>query len=186
MTLAGWEDLANDCRACRACPDLAASRSQVVVGTAPAGAALVLVGEAPGAAEDASGEPFVGRAGQLLDALLAEAGLDRSQLAILNALKCRPPGNRAPTAAELARCRGWLTAQLDLLAPSLVCALGRTAAAAFLGPQVRLGAARGRVHQVGGRRLLVTYHPSAALRFGPAGAPRAMLREDLARAAALV
>jgi uracil-DNA glycosylase len=146
---------------------------------------LAIVGEAPGAEEDAAGRPFVGRAGRLLDELMAEAGLDRRAIAVLNTLQCRPPGNRTPKPAELARCHGWLDRKLELLDPPLVLALGRTAAAWFLGNSISLAGVRGRVHEVGGRRVVATYHPSAAIRFGPAGAPRAGLREDLGFVAGL-
>jgi DNA polymerase len=158
----------------------------VVVGEAPAGARVALVGEAPGAQEDVAGRPFVGKAGQLLDTLLREAGLDRDQVAVVNVLKCRPPANRTPKRAEVERCRPWLDRQLDLIAPELVVALGLTAVGWFLGHGVRLGASRGVLHEVGGRRVLATYHPSAAIRFGPRGAPMAALREDLGHAARLL
>ncbi|HVQ94062.1 MAG TPA: uracil-DNA glycosylase [Mycobacteriales bacterium] len=150
------------------------------------GVPLVLVGEAPGADEDKAGRPFVGRAGRLLDELLAEAGLNRAELAVLNVLQCRPPGNRPPKPAEIARCRGWLDRKLELLHPGLVCALGRTAAGWFLGSGSTLAAARGRVHEVAGRRVIVTYHPSAAIRYGPNGEPIAGLRADLALIASLL
>lgn len=186
---ADWPELVAAAGHCVACPELAATRSTVVVGDLPAGgrpARLALVGEAPGADEDRAGRPFVGRAGRLLDQLLAEADLDRADVAVLNVLQCRPPGNRAPKPAEVARCRGWLDRKLELAAPVVVCALGRTAAAWFLGPGTALAAARGRVHEVAGRRVVVTYHPSAAIRFGPAGAPLAGLRADLALVAGLL
>jgi uracil-DNA glycosylase family 4 len=181
-----WPVLADVVRTCTACPELAATRTTVVVGEAPAGARLALVGEAPGAQEDLAGRPFVGKAGQLLDTLLAEAGVDRGSVAVLNVLKCRPPGNRAPKRPEVERCRPWLDRQLDLVDPELVVALGLTAVGWFLGRGVRLGASRGTVHDVGGRRVLATYHPSAAIRFGPRGAPMAALREDLEHASRLL
>lgn len=162
------------------------TRTQVVVGAAPPGARLVLVGEAPGVAEDRTGLPFVGAAGRLLDELLAGAGLDRARVAVLNTVKCRPPANRPPAPAELAACRSWLTDQLELIAPRLVVALGRTAAGWFLGPRPRLADLRGAPHQVAGRPVLVSYHPSAALRGGPRGAARGHLAADLGRAAELV
>jgi uracil-DNA glycosylase len=199
-----WSALAAEITACTACADLVAGRQRVVVGE-PAGGApaagglaagglaaggLALVGEAPGAAEDAAGRPFVGKAGQLLDRTLAEVGLDREQVAVLNVLKCRPPGNRAPKPGEVASCRPFLQRQLTLLAPSLVVALGLSAVTWFLGKRVTLAGARGAVHEVevAGRplRVLATYHPSAAIRFGPNGAPMAALREDLAYAAKMV
>jgi DNA polymerase len=183
-----WAELAAAVRECTACPELVAGRQQVVAGDVPPGgtARLALVGEAPGAAEDSAGRPFVGRAGRLLDELLAAAGLARDELAVLNVLRCRPPGNRAPRPDEAARCRGWLDRSLELVQPELVVALGRTAAVAFLGRGVRLADARGRVHHAGGHRVLVSYHPAAALRFGPAGLPRAALAEDLRLAAVLL
>jgi uracil-DNA glycosylase family 4 len=167
---------------CTACPELAASRTQVVPGVVPAGARLLLLGEAPGAQEDATGLPFVGRSGQLLDALLADAGLGRADVGVLNTLKCRPPDNRPPTRMESRTCRGWTERQLALAGPRVVVALGLSATRWFLGP-TSLAAVRGRLHDVGGVPVLPTYHPSAALRFGPAGEPRRLLREDLALAA---
>jgi uracil-DNA glycosylase family 4 len=181
-----WPELAAAARTCSACPELAASRTTVVVGDAPAGARLALVGEAPGAEEDRIGRPFVGKAGALLDRLLVEAGLDRSGIAVVNVLQCRPPGNRTPTTTEATRCRGWLERKLHLVGPELVVTLGLSAAAAFLGRGIRLASVRGEVHEVDGRRVLPTYHPSAAIRFGPNGAPLAALRADLRTAAALL
>ena len=182
-----WSALVAEIRGCTACAELAATRTQVVPGVRPdRPRPLLLVGEAPGATEDETGVPFAGRAGQLLDSLLAEVGLARDALAVVNVLKCRPPANRKPARAEVARCRPWLERQLELLDPALVLTLGGTAAEWFLGHGVRLGASRGVVHEVGGRRVVVTYHPSAALRFGPRGAPIAALREDLAWVAGLV
>lgn len=181
-----WPALAAAQRACVACPELVAARQHVVVGEAPPGARLALVGEAPGAAEDELGRPFVGKAGQLLDELLAAAGLPRTEVAVLNVLRCRPPRNRTPRPDEVARCRGWLDRSLELIQPRLVLALGLTAATTLLGKGVKLGASRGMTHQVGGWQVLVTYHPSAAIRFGPAGQPRAALAADLRLAAALL
>jgi len=184
--VASWPDLASAARTCVACPELVDTRTQVVPGEAPAQADVLLVGEAPGANEDLVGVPFVGRAGQLLDELLAEAGLDRPRVAVSNVLKCRPPANRKPRRAEVARCRPWLERQVALLRPRLVVALGGTAAEWFFGPTARITALRGTVHAYGEASLLVTYHPSAAIRFGPAGLPVAALREDLRTAARLL
>jgi uracil-DNA glycosylase len=184
-----WETLAGIARSCVACPELAAARQHVVVGDVPvSGRPLVaFVGEAPGATEDETGRPFVGRSGALLDLLLAEAGLDRADCAVLNIVKCRPPGNRTPKAPEVARCSGWLRRQLELLDPPAVVALGLSAAKWFLGPRIVLARARELApHPWNGRSLYVTYHPSAAIRFGPNGAPRAALAADLRRVAALV
>jgi DNA polymerase len=178
--------LADRARGCTACPELAGTRTHVVPGALPAGARLLVLGEAPGAQEDQSGLPFVGRSGQLLDALLTEVGADRADVGVLNTVKCRPPGNRPPTRAESATCRGWTSRQLELAAPAVVVALGLSAARWFLGPGT-LSSLRGRLHDVdlpgvGGLRVLPTYHPSAALRHGPQGEPRRLLREDLALA----
>jgi DNA polymerase len=184
-----WDALAAAARPCLACPELAASRQHVVVGDVPAGGRrplFALVGEAPGATEDETGRPFVGRSGALLDLLLAEAGLDRSAGAVLNVVKCRPPGNRTPKSFEVARCSGWLRRQLALLDPPVVVALGLSSAKWFLGPRTVLADVRGRPHEVDGRAVWATYHPSAAIRFGPNGAPRAGLAADLAAVAASV
>lgn len=185
--MTSWSEVAAQASACTRCDELVASRTTVVPGVAPAGARLLLVGEAPGAEEDQVGLPFVGRSGQLLDRLLTEAGLARSQVAVANVLKCRPPGNRAPRRAEVAACRPYLEAQLAALDPPVVVTLGSTAAAWFFGTSARIGVLRLREDlALDGRRLLVTYHPSAALRFGPRGEPARALAEDLGRAAALL
>ena len=175
------EVLAERARTCTACPELVATRTQVVPGCVPAGASLLLLGEAPGAQEDDSGLPFVGRSGQLLEQLLAEVGSSREEVAVLNTLKCRPPGNRPPSRLESRTCRGWTERQLSLAAPRVVVALGLSATRWFLGP-TSLAAVRGRLHDQDGYRVLPTYHPSAAIRFGPAGEPLRLLREDLALA----
>lgn len=181
---ASWDELAEVVRGCTACAELAASRTHVVVGDAPRGARLLLVGEAPGAQEDESGRPFVGRSGQLLDEALVEAGLTRAEVAVANVLKCRPPANRTPRRPEVVRCRPWLARQIALVDPAVVVTLGSVAAAEVFGPGARIGELRGREHEVDGRITLATYHPSAALRFGPRGAPALGLREDLGIAAA--
>ncbi len=117
-----WEDLHNTVRACTRCP-LHTSRTQTVFGVGDRDARLVFVGEAPGAQEDLQGEPFVGRAGKLLDAMLHAIGLQRTEIYILNILKCRPPNNRDPTPEEVQACSGYLEAQLKFLNPSLLVAL---------------------------------------------------------------
>jgi DNA polymerase len=187
-----WLSLASEIGACAACPELVATRTRVVVGDPPAYGVpgepvrLAFVGEAPGAQEDATGHPFVGKAGQLLDQLLTDSGLARAEVAVLNVVKCRPPRNRAPSAGEIARCRPYLQRQLDLLRPRLIVALGLTAVAWFLGRRTSLAAARGTLHRTAGWRVIATYHPSAAIRFGASGAPLAALREDLDFAARLL
>jgi uracil-DNA glycosylase len=181
-----WDELAARIAGCTLCAELAASRTNVVPGVRPPGARLVLVGEAPGAAEDLAGLPFVGRSGQWLDETLVAVGVARAEVAVVNVLKCRPPDNRKPRRAEVVACRPWLEAQLDLIAPALVVTLGGSAAEWFFGPGARIGALRGTVHAVRGRHVLVTFHPSAALRFGPRGQPALALAEDLALAARLL
>jgi len=180
-----WSALAQRMRGCVACPPLVATRHQVVVGAWPRGARLLLVGEAPGAAEDLGGRPFVGRGGQLLDALLADAGLDRDAVGVVNVLKCRPPANRTPTRAEIATCQPWLARQVELAAPAVVVTLGLTAGGWAFGPG-RLADLRGTVRSLGGRPALATYHPAAALRGGPTGIAATALASDLRTAAGLV
>lgn len=183
-----WDGLAVVALGCVACPELAATRTQVVPGVAPPTGSvdLLLVGEAPGATEDETGVPFVGKSGQLVDGLLRDAGLSRERLAVSNVVKCRPPKNRKPRRREVQRCRPWLARQITLANPRVVMALGGTAAEWFAGPGARITDLRERDLSYDGRPLLVTYHPSAALRFGPNGAPLAALRADLARAADLL
>lgn len=180
------QELAAAVRVCGVCPDLVASRTQVVPGVVPAEADVLFVGEAPGAQEDAVGEPFVGKSGQLLDSLLAEAGLLRGRVAVTNVVKCRPSANRKPRREEVARCRPWLNRQIEMQDPLVIVALGGTAAEWFFGPSARIATLRLSPQTHDGRRVLVTYHPSAAIRFGPAGMPLAALRADLAEAARLV
>ena len=186
-----WERLAVLASGCVACEELAATREHVVPGVLPDGAAgagrrLMLVGEAPGRQEDESGLPFVGRSGELLDTLLAEAGIARSEVIVANVLKCRPPGNRPPRRSEVQACRPWLVRQLELARPDVVVAMGSTAVTWFFGPGARIGALRGEQVARDGYLVMATFHPSAALRFGPRGRPMAALREDLARAVALL
>jgi DNA polymerase len=126
-------------------------------------AEVMVVGEAPGRFEDEQGRPFVGRAGRLLDQVLAAAGLVRDEVFITNVVKARPPGNRDPTRAEIAHWMPFLVQQLELIAPRLVVPLGRHALAHFA-PGVRIGEAHGRLLQVEGRALYPLYHPAAALR----------------------
>jgi uracil-DNA glycosylase len=173
-----WRSLVLAMSGCTACP-LAGSRNLVVPGVCPQRPRLLLVGEAPGAAEDAGGLPFVGRSGQLLDSMLAEAGIDRRAAAVCNVVKCRPPRNRPPRRLEAATCRPWLDRQVELADPEVVVTLGSTALSWALGPAARIGRVHGCVHPLGGRALVPTYHPAAALRFGPAGEPHAALRADL-------
>jgi uracil-DNA glycosylase len=181
-----WAELASLATGCQACPELVCSRSSVVGGVCPPDARVLFVGEAPGAAEDAAGVPFVGKSGQLLDRLLAEVGLVRDRVAVANVLKCRPPGNRKPRAVEVENCRPWLRRQIELADPAVVCTLGGTAAEWLFGRGVRLASLRAVPQMYEDRRIVATYHPSAAIRFGPAGVPMAALREDLELVARLV
>jgi DNA polymerase len=187
MSRREWDELAVAMSTCTAC-DLSLSRQRVVPGQYPPGARVLLVGEAPGREEDEGGQPFVGRSGRLLDELLAEAGLDRADMAVVNTVKCRPPANRTPRRLEAATCRPWLDRQVEAIDPAVVLTLGGSALAWAFGTGHRLRDLRGRVHTVGpaGRALVVTYHPAAALRFGPAGEPVAALRADLALVAGLL
>lgn len=176
--LSDWGALADAMAGCTACA-LAESRQRVVPGVNPSGARVLLVGEAPGRSEDEGGRPFIGRSGQLLDDLLAEVGLDRAELAVCNTVKCRPPDNRTPKRSELDTCRPWLDRQVEVIEPSVVVTLGGTALAWALGRGVRIGEVHGNVYERPGHVVVPTYHPSAALRFGPNGAPAQALRSDL-------
>lgn len=153
-------------RACTRC-ELHASRTRTVFGTGDPAARLMIIGEAPGADEDARGEPFVGRAGQLLNAMLRAIGLARDEVYIANILKCRPPRNRDPRPEEVAACSGYLDRQVALVAPELILAVGRVAAQNLLGVSTPIGRLRGGVvhrHPASGTPVLVTYHPAYLLR----------------------
>ncbi len=163
---ASLEELAQRVAACRAC-ELCQGRNQVVPGEGAPQARILFVGEAPGADEDRSGRPFVGRAGQLLTRIIEDGiGLPRGEVYIANILKCRPPGNRDPLPAEKAACTPFLEEQIRLLQPELLVALGRHAAGHLLATDASLSRLRGRLHQrpAGGPPVLVTYHPAYLLR----------------------
>jgi DNA polymerase len=145
------------------CP-LGATRTRFVFGTGNAHATLMLIGEAPGADEDAQGEPFVGRAGQLLNKILEAIGFRREDVYICNILKCRPPGNRKPAAEEVDLCLPYLRKQIALVNPAVILCLGLTAAENLLGTSESLTRLRGRVLDYQGIPLMVTYHPAALLR----------------------
>jgi len=149
---------------CQECP-LGQTRNKFVYGAGNPNADLMFVGEAPGADEDRLGEPFVGRAGQLLDKILAAIEFTRDDVYIANILKCRPPGNRDPQPDEMARCFPYLREQVSLIKPKLICALGRIAAQALLQTTTPLGRLRGKWHEYAGVPMMVTYHPAALLRF---------------------
>jgi uracil-DNA glycosylase family 4 len=149
---------------CTRCTELAATRTQTVFGVGPPDARLCFFGEAPGADEDASGEPFVGRAGQLLTKIIEACTLTREQVYILNVLKCRPPGNRPPHPDEVGNCRGFFERQFELIAPEFICCLGTSAAQALLKTTEPIGKLRGRWFSHGTAQVLCTYHPSYLLR----------------------
>jgi len=146
------------------CCDLCPKRTNAVPGEGNPRAKLVLVGEAPGATEDATGRPFVGQAGQLLDGILQAIELPREQVYITNIVKCRPPQNRKPLPEEVSACIPYLYRQLELLEPKVILALGGTAGEALLGVKKSLGELRGKVHRFNDIPLVVTYHPAALLR----------------------
>lgn len=149
---------------CTRCSELARTRTQTVFGVGNPDARLVFLGEAPGADEDRQGEPFVGRAGQLLTRIIQACTLKREDVYILNILKCRPPGNRNPLPAEAAACREYLDAQLAVIRPELICCLGSVGAQNLLETTVSIGRLRGRFHDYHGIRVLCTYHPAYLLR----------------------
>jgi DNA polymerase len=162
-----WPDLLAAIRQCSACP-LHATRTQAVPGVGAERADWLFIGEAPGADEDAQGEPFVGQAGKLLDAMLAAIGLKRGDnVHIANVLKCRPPGNRNPAPQEVAQCQAYLLRQIELIQPKLIVALGKFAAQTLLGEDAAIARLRGRVHRYRDIPLIVTYHPAYLLRALP-------------------
>jgi DNA polymerase len=160
-----WAGLQAAVAACTRCA-LHATRTQTVFGVGNTRPDWLRVGEAPGAEEDRQGEPFVGRAGQLLNAMLRAIGLNRDQVYIANMMKCRPPGNRDPLATEVAECLPHLQAQIALLEPKIMLTVGRIAAQNLLGTQEPLARLRRRVHAFGVQRvpLVATYHPAYLLR----------------------
>ena len=160
---AGWDRLAEAVRACRLC-GLCKTRTQTVFGTGNRAARLMVVGEAPGAEEDRQGEPFVGRAGLLLNAMLRAAGFERRDVYIANVLKCRPPHNRDPSDEETGRCLPYLRQQIELVHPAVILCVGRIAAQRLLGTEQPIGRLRGRVHDLGGIPVVATYHPAYLLR----------------------
>ena len=175
------EDLEASCLQCQRC-DLAKERKHVVVSRGHPSARLMVIGEAPGAEEDAQGRPFIGRSGRLLDASLTEVGLDQEDdIYICNLIKCRPPGNRRPTPVELKACRPWLDRQILEVNPEVLLILGATASAALLECRTPISRLRGQWLQWKGRFVMPSFHPSYLLR-NPSrepGKPRSLFIADL-------
>jgi DNA polymerase len=161
----GWDELRAAVAACQRC-ELHRTRTQTVFGVGNPRARWMFIGEAPGQEEDRQGEPFVGRAGQLLNAMIRALGMQRADVFIANVLKCRPPGNRDPKPAEALSCRAFLERQVALVNPTLVVAVGRIAAQDLLATETPIAKLRGKVHAFGTRDwpLVVTYHPAYLLR----------------------
>jgi DNA polymerase len=173
-----WTALEAEVRACTKCA-LHKTRTQTVFGVGNRNARWMFIGEAPGADEDRQGEPFVGKAGQLLNAILFAMGLKREEVYIANVLKCRPPGNRDPQPEEVEQCEPYLIRQIELIRPRLIVALGRHAAHSLLKTEVPLGKLRGQKLSYHGTPLFVTYHPAYLLR-NPAD--KRKVWDDLCRA----
>jgi len=160
-----WEDLRQRVTKCQQC-ELHRGRKQTVFGVGDHNADWLIIGEAPGAEEDKQGEPFVGRAGQLLNSMLLACGLQREQVFIANILKCRPPNNRDPKAGEVAACSSYLREQIDLIQPKIILAVGRIAAQNLLQTETPIGKMRGQKYEYAdtGIPVVVTYHPAYLLR----------------------
>ena len=158
-----WESLTRECMDCRECA-LSQTRRHVVFGVGNPQAEILLVGEGPGANEDQQGIPFVGKAGMLLDDMLAIIGLDRTKVYITNIVKCRPPGNRDPLNVEQDACIGYLRRQMALIRPKILVCLGRIAAMRLIDPKFRITKDHGVWFDVDGMRMTALYHPSALLR----------------------
>jgi DNA polymerase len=160
-----WSELRAAVAACQQC-ELHRTRTQTVFGVGNPQARWMFIGEAPGAEEDRQGEPFVGRAGQLLTSMIRALGLRREDVFIANVLKCRPPDNRDPKGSEVASCRGFLERQVALVNPTLLIAVGRIAAQSLLATETPIARLRGQVHSFGAQAwpVVVTYHPAYLLR----------------------
>ena len=160
-----WEALRERCLSCRAC-GLCETRTNVVFGVGDPNAEVLFVGEAPGEREDALGEPFVGKAGQLLDDMLAMIGLDRSRIYITNSIKCRPPQNRDPLNTEKDACAPFLQRQLELMHPKIIVCLGRVSAMEMIKPDFKITQEHGQFFEKNGVLMTALYHPAALLRDG--------------------
>lgn len=158
-----WESLQKECMNCRAC-GLWEKRTNVVFGVGKPDAEVLIIGEAPGANEDAQGEPFVGRAGKLLDDMLAMIGLSRQTVYITNSVKCRPPENRDPLNTEKDACRGYLKRQLALMRPKIIVCLGRISAMELIKEDFKITQEHGQFFEKDGILMMALYHPAALLR----------------------
>jgi DNA polymerase len=159
----GFDELERMVAGCTRC-GLHETRTNTVFGDGDGSSGLVFIGEAPGRDEDLQGVPFVGRAGKLLDRMIAAIGFSREEVYIANILKCRPPNNRDPKEDEVSSCEKYLARQIELLEPRIICALGRVAGQNLLGTKAPLRALREGIHNYNGIRVIVTYHPAALLR----------------------
>lgn len=162
-TNSSWEELYNSCLNCKKCA-LWETRQNMVFGAGNPDAEVMFIGEGPGEQEDKTGQPFVGRAGQLLDDMLYLIDLNRSNVYIANIVKCRPPGNRDPLNIEQEACSGWLRRQIELVNPKIIVCLGRIAAKFLIKEDFKITEEHGRWFDVGGRRCMAIYHPAALLR----------------------
>ncbi|MCC7202754.1 MAG: uracil-DNA glycosylase [Nitrospirae bacterium] len=158
--LQALRDKIGDCKRCK----LWSSRTNIVFGTGNPDTSLMFVGEGPGQEEDRQGEPFVGRAGELLTRMITAMGLKRDDVYIANVIKCRPPGNRNPEPDEIAACRPFLNEQIEIIRPDIICALGAFAAHTLLDTATRISDLRGKVHDKGGHKIVATFHPAYLLR----------------------
>jgi DNA polymerase len=158
------EIINQEVKPCTRCPELASTRIQTVFGVGDPNAKLCFIGEAPGADEDKKGEPFVGRAGQLLTKIIEACKLTRDDVYIANVLKCRPPDNRQPLPPEVANCRGFLDRQLEIIRPEVIVCLGTTASHCLLQSEISIGKLRHKWHDYRGLAVYCTYHPAYLLR----------------------
>lgn len=156
-------ELRAECLKCRRC-GLCETRTNVVFGTGPEYADLMFIGEGPGENEDLQGEPFVGRAGKLLDDMLELIGLERSHVYIANMVKCRPPKNRDPLPEEQNACAEWLRRQIEIIEPAIIVCLGRISAMRFIRPDFKISREHGQWFDIDGRKVMAVYHPAALLR----------------------
>lgn len=161
--MGNWEQLKRDCLGCRGC-SLCETRTNVVFGVGNPNAEVLFIGEGPGEQEDLLGEPFVGRAGKLLDTMLELIDLDRNKIYIANMVKCRPPKNRDPLEIEQAACAHWLSEQIGLIDPKLIICLGRISAMKFIREDFKITREHGQWFEKDGRKVMALYHPAALLR----------------------